>query len=366
MEASVPRAEASVLFMAEPVDLEITDVAFGGAGVARHGGKVYFVPFTAPGDTVRASVTKAQKKFSEARAVEILTPSPDRVVPECEYFTRCGGCAYQHITYARQLALKQRQVEQTLMRVGKFPEVPMRDIVAAPQPLAYRNRIRVHVQDGKPGFFAHRSHELIPIKRCAIAKPAVNDALQRMLRTSVRDGDYTLFGEGAENFFTQTNDAVADALLALVESTVSRGQALLVDAYAGAGFFSGRLAPLFGEVIGIEENEHAVARARNSAAANERHLLGDVAVLLAEVLAAHAMDRTTVILDPPATGLAPRVAPLLAASRPSEILYVSCNPATLARDLAELRSTYRLESVTPLDMFPQTAEIEVLAVLRAA
>jgi 23S rRNA (uracil1939-C5)-methyltransferase len=327
---------------------------------------VYFVPFTAPGDRVRATPVKRQKKFSEARVVEILMPSPDRVVPECEYFTRCGGCAYQHIAYARQLDLKHRQVEQTLRRVGKFPEVPMRPIVPAPHPYAYRNRIRVHVQDGQAGFFAHRSHELIPIRHCPIAKPAVNDSLRRMLRTPLRDGDYTVFADDGEKFFTQTNDAVAEALLALTEQTVTRGQALLIDAYAGAGFFSNRLAPLFTQVIGIEENEHAVERARASSAPNERHLLGDVSMLLAEVLTAHPMGQTSVILDPPATGLAPQVAGLLAMSRPSEILYVSCNPATLARDLGELRSTYRLESVTPLDMFPQTAEIEVLAVLRSA
>ena len=351
--------------MAEFVELEITDVAFGGAGVARHEGKVYFVPFTAPGDKVRVALGRQQRKFSEASVREILTPSPDRVPPQCEYFTRCGGCAYQHIAYARQLELKQRQVDQTLRRVGKFSEIPMQPIVPAPQPYAYRNRIRVHAQDGRAGFFAHRSHELIPITHCEIARPAVNEALQKMLRTPVRDGDYTLFGGEGENFFQQTNDAIAGELLALAGRTVSRGQTLLVDAYAGAGFFSNHLAPMFGEVIGIEENEHAVSRARSNAAPNERHLLGDVSVLLAEVLAGRAMGTTSVILDPPATGLAPRISPLLAAARPSEILYVSCNPATLARDLGELRSTYRLESVTPLDMFPQTAEIEVLAVLRA-
>jgi 23S rRNA (uracil1939-C5)-methyltransferase len=219
--------------------------------------------------------------------------------------------------------------------------------------------------DGRAGFFAHRSHELIPITHCAIARDAVNDSLRDLRRTSVRDGDYTLFARDQNEFFEQTNDEVAAALLALVEQTVRRDQSLLLDAYAGAGFFAHRLAPLFTQVIGIEENEHAVARARGRAAENERHLLGDVSMLLAEILTIHPMDRTTVILDPPATGIAPRVAELLAASRPSEILYVSCNPATLARDLGELRSTYRLESVTPLDMFPQTAEIEVLAVLRA-
>ncbi len=349
--------------MAEFVELQITDVAFGGAGVARHEGKVYFVPFTAPGDSVRVKVTRAQKKFSEASLVSVLAPSPDRTEPQCEYFTRCGGCAYQHITYARQLTLKQQQVEQTLRRVGKFAEVPMRPIVPAPEPYAYRNRIRVHVQDGQAGFFTHRSHALIPITHCAIARPAVNDSLRDLRRSPARDGDYTLFARDGHEFFEQTNDEVASALLTLVEQTVRREQALLLDAYAGAGFFSHRLAPLFGQVIGIEENEHAVERARGKAGANERHLLGDVAMLLAEILGAHPMDRTTVILDPPAIGISPHVADLLAAARPSEILYVSCNPATLARDLGALRSAYRLASVTPLDMFPQTAEIEVLAVL---
>jgi|LakMenEpi03Aug12_release.lakeMendotaPanAssembly.Ray.scaffolds.fasta_scaffold07732_11 23S rRNA (uracil1939-C5)-methyltransferase len=351
--------------MPETVELQITDVAFGGAGVARHEGRVFFVPFTAPGDTVRVKVTRTQKKFSEASLVSVVTPSADRAQPKCEYFTRCGGCSYQHIAYPQQLELKQRQVEQTLRRVGKFAEVPMRPIIPAPEPYAYRNRIRVHVMDGRAGFFAHRSHELIPITHCAIARDAVNDSLRDLRRTSVRDGDYTLFARDQNEFFEQTNDEVAAALLALVEQTVRRDQSLLLDAYAGAGFFAHRLAPLFTQVIGIEENEHAVARARGRAAENERHLLGDVSMLLAEILTIHPMDRTTVILDPPATGIAPRVAELLAASRPSEILYVSCNPATLARDLGELRSTYRLESVTPLDMFPQTAEIEVLAVLRA-
>jgi 23S rRNA (uracil1939-C5)-methyltransferase len=352
--------------MTDILELQITDIAFGGAGVARSGGKVYFVPFTAPGDTVRATPVKDHKRFAEARITEIVTPSPDRVAPKCAYFGRCGGCAYQHLAYPAQLALKQRQVEETLRRVGKLSEVPMRPIVASPHPYAYRNRIRVHVDGGKAGFFMHRSHALIPIERCEIAQPGVNDELQALRRSPVRDGDYTLFARGSTEFFEQVNDAVAQELLALVESTVHRGQSLLIDAYSGAGLFSRRLAPLFAQVIGIEENEHAVSRARKSAAANERHLHGDAAELLAEILAAHPMAQTSVILDPPATGLSPRVADLLAAARPSEILYVSCNPATLARDLSVFRSVYRIDSVTPFDMFPQTAEIEVLTVLRLA
>ena len=352
--------------MAETVELSITDIAFGGAGVARHEGKVCFVPFTAPGDRVRVKLSRNRRKFAEGDVVEILAASPDRVPPPCPYFTRCGGCAYQHIAYARQLEFKHRQVEQTLRRVGRTADVPMRPIVPSPEQYEYRNRIRVHVHDGQAGFFAHRSHELIPIARCEIAQPAVNEAMHELRRTSVRDGDYTLLAGERGEFFEQTNDAVAAELLALVERTVRRDQSLLIDAYCGAGFFAHRLAPLFAEVIGIEENEHAVALARRRAADNERYIAGDVTEYLAEILGNRDMSRTTVILDPPATGIAPRALEFLAATAPSEILYVSCNPATLARDLAILRPRHRLESVTPLDMFPQTAEIEVLAVLHPA
>src|SRR5687767_13920931 len=111
--------------MAELVELEIHDVAFGGAGVARHEGKVLFVPCAAPGEPIRARVVRSRKKFIEAELVEILQPAPERVEPPCLYFGRCGGCAYQHLNYETQLKLKQAQVEQTLRRVGRLAEVPM-------------------------------------------------------------------------------------------------------------------------------------------------------------------------------------------------------------------------------------------------
>ncbi len=350
--------------MAQEIQLEISDVAFGGAGVARLDGKVYFVPFTAPGDTVRARVKRDKKKFAEATLLEVLTPSSNRVKAPCAYFGKCGGCAYQHLTYPEQLALKHRQVEQTLRRVGRLTEVPMRPIVPSPRQYAFRNRIRVHVIDGRAGFFAHASHDLVQIGRCEIAQPAVNEALHDLRRRVTVDGDYTLVARDRSEFFEQTNDEVAAELLALAEKSITPGQSLLIDAYCGGGFFAHHLAPHFKSVIGIEENEHAVAYAQRRAGENERYLAGDVAALLGEALSASDPQRTCVVLDPPATGLAPRVVEFLQGTAPAEILYVSCNPATMARDLAELSRTHRLESVTPLDMFPQTAEIEVLAVLR--
>lgn len=343
------------------IPLIIQDVAFGGKGVARHAGKVVFVPFVIPGEAVTAKIVRDKKKFAEAELVSVDVPSPDRVEPPCPAFGRCGGCAYQHMTYERQLALKSAQVEQTLRRVGRLAEVPMRPAIAAPKPYGYRNRIRVHVADGIVGFFAADAHALIDIEQCAIAAPVVNESLRRLRGAVVRDGDYSLRAPGGGPFFEQTNPEVTKELVALVSGTVARGQKLLVDAYCGGGLFARELTPLFEKVIGIEENAEAVSAARKHAQPHESYIAGDVVDSLGEILATHDATRTTLLLDPPATGLAPRVLDLTVAGAPAEILYVSCNPATLARDLTTLCASYTLLAVTPVDMFPQTAEIEVLA-----
>ncbi len=343
------------------ISLQIHDVAFGGKGVARHDGKVVFVPFTVAGETVTARVLRQKKKFAEAELVSIGHASPDRVEPPCPYFGICGGCAYQHIAYERQLALKSAQVDQTLRRVGRLADVPMRPIIPAEHSYGYRNRIRVHRAGGVTGFYAHDAHAIVDVAECLIAAPEVNASLKSLRTATVPDGDYSLRARGGGPFFEQTNPEVTAALVALVVESVQRGQDLLVDAYAGAGLFAHALAPLFEHVIGIEANAHAVEAARRAALPHECYTAGDVAGHIGEILSMHAAARTTVLLDPPATGLEPRVVDLLIAGAPAEILYISCNPATLARDLAMLCRRYALTAVTPVDMFPQTAEIEVVA-----
>ena len=349
---------------AAPVPIQITDLAFGGSGVARNDGVVWFVPFTIPGEEVSARVMRRKKRFAEAQMVKVLIPSPDRVEPGCPYFGRCGGCTYQHIAYPRQVELKAVQVEQTLRRVGRLAEVPMRDAVASPENYGYRNRIRVHVADGVVGFYAAGAHQLIDIERCPIARPEVNDALTELRSHPVQDGDYVLRVAERGLFFEQTNDGVARLLLDLVRAAIRPNQKTLIDAYCGAGFFAKGMVDLFPEIIGIEENTHAVDYARSNAQEHERYLCGSVDDRLGDVLVSHDMAATTLVLDPPAAGLSPRVADLLMGTSPAHVLYVSCDPATMARDLGLLcRSAFRLVSVTPLDMFPQTAEIEVLAEL---
>jgi tRNA/tmRNA/rRNA uracil-C5-methylase (TrmA/RlmC/RlmD family) len=371
------------------VDLKIEDIAFGGKGVARENGRAVFIPFTIDGETVSAEIVREKKKFSEAEVVDVRERSPHRVSPECPYFGRCGGCSYQHINYEHQLTIKWRQVRDVLQRIGKLTDIPMRPIIPSPVAYHYRNRITVHAQDGVIGFFRRESHRLIDIESCPIALDEANQVLAQLRAARPRDGHYTLRATTSrQRIFSQTNDAVANALLDLISQLVPPTQKLLIDAYCGAGFFAKRLLDKFDRVIGIDWDKFAIQAAQATATAKETYIAGDVAIELGQVAAFHrtATGRlasgpegstarwgsiapthanTTVIVDPPASGLTDAVRKALIDIAPATLIYVSCYPPTLARDLSELERQFTIESVTPLDMFPQTAEIEVVVHLQA-
>jgi 23S rRNA (uracil1939-C5)-methyltransferase len=359
------------------VNLRIGDVAFGGKGVAREQGKAVFVPYTIEGELVSAEIVREKRQFAEAELVEVKQSSPNRVTPQCPYFGRCGGCAYQHIDYEHQLAIKWRQVRDALQRIGKLRDVPMRPIIPSPRQYEYRNRITVHAQDGVIGFFRRDSRRLIAIERCPISSDEVNRALAELREQKhVRDGHYTLRGASEPRVFSQVNHGVAQALRNLIVDLVPANQDLLIDAYCGAGFFAKTLLDKFERVIGIDWDRFAIAAAKESASDKETYVAGDVEDVEAAVSAASASGdvqsrafgtsaATTIIVDPPAAGLTEGIRTAITNLAPETLIYVSCNPPTLARDLKELQHRFAINSVTPLDMFPQTADIEVLAHLEA-
>jgi 23S rRNA (uracil1939-C5)-methyltransferase len=342
----------------------MADVAFGGKGVARDEGKAVFIPFTIEGERITANIVREKKQFAEGELVELLAPSPNRVEPECPYFGRCGGCSYQHISYAHQLEIKTKQVEQAMRRIGRLAEPPMQPMIPSPREYAYRNRITVHAEDNVVGFYRRDVHELMDIERCPIAAPEVNESLAKLRTGRVRDGHYTLRADSGPRVFAQTNDAVADALAGLIADMLSSGGDLLIDAFCGAGFFSKRLSEKFKRVVGIDWDRFAIAAAQENASPNEKYISGDVGTELRWLLEANDPAATTLIVDPPATGLSPENRRAILDSPAQTMIYVSCNPPTLARDIAELQRKFSVISITPLDMFPQTAEIEVVAHLR--
>jgi 23S rRNA (uracil1939-C5)-methyltransferase len=376
------------------VELTIHDVAFGGKGVARDGGKAVFVPYTIDGETITAEVVREKKQFAEGELVAIQEKSPHRVSPPCPYFGRCGGCAYQHIDYEHQVGIKWRQVRDVLRRIGKIPEPPLRPIIPSPDCYGYRNRITVHVQDGVIGFFRRESNRLIDIEACPISREEVNQELRRLRESAPRDGHYTLRASAGPRVFSQTNDTVGEALRQLVVGLIAPNQELLIDAFCGSGFFAKALVEKFNRIIGIDWDQFAIEEARKTASGKEIYIAGDVEAVL--VAAAHprsqqdfgnpdriaipestkqpqadsvpwplgSMAGATLIVDPPAIGLTNGIRKSIIDIAPDAVIYVSCNPATLARDLNDLAQAFDIVSITPLDMFPQTAEIEAVAHLK--
>ena len=352
------------------VDLKIGDIAFGGKGVARENGKAVFIPFTIEGELVSAQITREKKQFAEAEIVDLREKSPHRVEPPCPYFGRCGGCAYQHIDYAHQLEVKSRQVRDVLQRIGKLKDVPLRAIIPSPLTYAYRNRVTVHAENGVIGYYRRDSHRLIDVERCPIAMDEVNRELADLRRPNVRDGHYTLRGRSGPRVFSQTNDGVANALRDLIVQLMPPNQELLIDAFCGAGFFAKAVVDKFERIVGIDWDRFAIAAAQESASEKETYIAGDVAEelvargRLGSIAPTFRADKTALIVDPPAIGLSAQIRQSIVDLAPATLIYVSCNPATLARDLTDLQHRFKIESVTPLDMFPQTAEIEVVAQLQ--
>jgi 23S rRNA (uracil1939-C5)-methyltransferase len=244
----------------------------------------------------------------------------------------------------------------------------MRPIVPSPLPDGYRNRITVHVQENVVGFYRRDVHELMDIAHCPISMPEVNDALAQLRATPPRDGHYSLRAHSGPRVFAQTNDAVAGAIADFIATIVGQESHLLIDAFCGAGFFAKRLASKFQRVIGIDWDRFAIDAARKDAQPNETYVAGDVAVELAKASRSgdFPVADWTLILDPPATGLTEAMRRVILDYPPDTMVYVSCNPPTLARDLAELQQRFSIISITPFDMFPQTAEIEAVVHLQNA
>ncbi len=334
--------------------LEIADVAFGGDGVARHEGRVVFVPLTAPGDVVEARVVSERKGFLRAEVQRVIEPSPDREEPGCRHFGRCGGCCYQHIRYPAQLALKQKQVREALSRIGKIAEPPVSEIIPSPEPYGYRNRITVHAAGGVVGFWSRDGASLVDVDRCPIAGEQVNARLAELRARAPFEGHFSLREAGLpRSGFAQANRFLLDALRAAVTEAFAPGGEQLFEGYCGSGFFTAALAGMFREVEACDSDSRLLRDVPEIENVTWRH--GDVG----EWLPGSKAD--AVLLDPPREGLPRDVIDALKRRPPARLVYVSCDPPTFARDAGRLSGALRLESVKPIDLFPQTAQIECVA-----
>jgi tRNA/tmRNA/rRNA uracil-C5-methylase (TrmA/RlmC/RlmD family) len=370
---------------ADKISLTIHDLAFGGEGVGRIDDFVVFVPFVIVGETVEVEITEVKKNFARAKLLRVVTPSPERVTPECRYFTQCGGCQYQHIGYAAQLRFKHKQIADLFERFGKIARELVAPVIPCPSPYGYRNRIMIRSQWNGPakkleiGFIRADNNFVVDIEECKIAEPVLNEQIKEVRANPPPKGGIKVVlrvqpenWDVPESSFFQNNFFLLPKLVETVRDFLKAGGAKhLVDLYCGVGFFGIETADVVESFVGVESDQLAIKAARKNAETrnikNGEFIAAQVEDILPELLQKFSPERTAVILDPPRKGCRPETLRLLRETRPAQIIYVSCHPATMARDLNILcaEGVFELARVQPLDMFPQTQHVECVADLRA-
>ena len=435
------------------MQLKIEKLIYGGDGLARlpadeHGpGKAVFVPFVISGETVETTVTESRSGFTRAKAERIISPSAHRIEPGCPYFTRCGGCHYQHIDYLAQLRAKVDILRETLRRTAKL-ELEQKVVVHGAEPWEYRNRTRMHVRHEPKfalGYFSYGSHTLLAVERCPISSslinegirwvsmlgldgriprnmhgvqffanqddtrlmveayvhpgtdpatfqpfitelrrlvaeiagviifptsPADDDSRQRAPLTSMHAEPSQAIGDGALTYhaagfdyrvsggsFFQTNRFLVDKLVEVVVGNRT-GRAAL-DLYAGAGLFTLPLSRNFDQVFAVEASLQSFSDLRHNSPVNVKCLRMSTEAFLAGRAVKLAPD--LIVVDPPRAGLGEKGTRALCRMSASHVTYVSCDPATLSRDLRLLlESGYRVEQAHLVDLFPQTYHMETV------
>lgn len=387
----------------QEIELTIDNLSNMGHGVGRVDNWVVFVPYTLPGERVRARVYRNDKNCSMADLVEVLEPSPQRVEPVCPVYGYCGGCQYQHLDYAAQLEWKTAQVAD-LLRLQAGLEKEVRPAIASPQIYGYRSKITPHFHKpkdakmGNIGFLRVGSRtEVCDVKQCPIAMEPINEALpplrkavqqaaaqyrrgatllMRVSEGSVITNNNAVCTEHVGNLtfnflagdFFQNNPYILPAFTGYVaEQARAGGARYLVDAYCGSGLFALTLAPHFEKVLGVEVSETSADWARANARSNginHASFLAASAEAIFEQVDFPAHE-TAVVIDPPRKGCDMAFLSQLFAFGPARVVYVSCNPATQIRDLAEFdKAGYEVVEVQPFDLFPQTKHLECVATLR--
>ena len=388
----------------ELATLRLEELGELGDTIAHLNGEAVNVFGGIPGEEVVARIVRYRRRRRQrvsGLVTEVIEPSPHRVEPPCAFFGACTGCQWQHIDYGHQLALKRGVVRRAIAEYESLRQVEVSAVLPAPSPFGYRNHARFTVRfQGTLGFVNRITRRFVKIDECMLMLPGINNTLgelqgrsaetsQLSVRYGHRTGDFLIqptmqnpdiplpsgqthyeerlldrtFRVASPSFF-QVNTAQAERMFELVRSRLSVGrESVLVDAFAGVGTFAALMAPYAGRVVAIEDSSAAIRDAEANAAGLDNVEL--VEGRTEEVLSSMEERPDAVILDPPRAGCHRDALDALARLAAPRVVYVSCDPATLARDLDVMAGAgYVVESLEPVDMFPQTYHVECVATLR--
>jgi len=360
---------------------KIESIASNGAGILRHDGQVIFAPFTAVGDEVLVEITKTRKNYAEAVLKEIKIAGLARISPVCPYFKKCGGCKLQHISYEEQLRVKMEFLSSSLRKIGKLLDVKPLPIAPAKNIYSYRRHIRLHRKNGAIGFVSNDREGIIDIEYCPIFDERDREKIASLKTRNISNCeeivlhkysdqntlefsiDELTFSYG-EKSFVQANPEMAENIYREVRSQVKETRPRkILDLYCGVGATTLLSAAFADEILGVEFNSSAVKLARKNQRrnkiANASFMRADVDKKLASILENFKPD--FMIINPPRTGMSKASRDALTADPSGNLLYISCSHATLARDLKDIMACgYKIATIKPYDMFPQTVHMEVV------
>ncbi len=408
----------------DEIEITLDSLIYGGDALGRlPDGRLVFVPYALPGETVTVRLTEEKRRHARAELMEVLTPSPERVAPRCRHFGVCGGCHYQHLDYAAQLAAKQAILKEQLQRIAGIQDPPLRAPVSSPWAWGYRNHVQFHLtSSGALGYQMARSDKAFPIQECHLPEEPLNavwpqlefeplpgleriglragagDEIQLILESSQPDPPEisvedlplsvvhtspwgTLVLAGSEyveievlgrslrvsaGAFFQANRQVAERMVTyLLECLPLEPGATLLELYSGVGLFSAFIASHVKRLVCVESSPQACADFEANLEAFDNVELYEATA--GQVLGGLDLQLDAVLVDPPRAGLGRDVVAGILALQPRMIAYVSCDPATLGRDARQLiGGGYQLAHITLFDAFPQTYHIESISVWQAA
>lgn len=401
------------------IDITVSTLTYGGEGLGRlEDGRAVFVPYVLPGEEVRIRLAEEKRRFARAKLVEVLKPSAIRIEPRCPHFTTCGGCHYQHMSHSDQLEVKAGILTDQLERIGGINNAPIRPTIPAPFPWNYRNHVQFHLtKDGYLGYMEAKSDEVFGIKECHLPELPINSIWPQLkfepiqdlegvgLRVGIEDdiqlilesnelnapdlsvenlalsvvhlspagtlvlagSDYVLvelrerlFRVSAGSFF-QVNTPMAAVMVEHILSNLQlKPSSTILDVYCGVGLFSAFLAQAGVRVVGIESNSYACDDFVINLDAFDNIELYEAKV--EAVLHNLKFNAAVILVDPPRSGLSRRAMQGILAQEAHSLVYISCDPATLARDARKLSDRgYQLTQITPFDLFPQTYHIECIS-----
>lgn len=347
--------------------IKIEKLVYRGHGVGDAQGKKIFVPFSAPGDVLDVEIIDDHGTYADAQITNVIEPSSCRVNPACPVFGGCGACQWQHLSYECQIEWKRNILIETLNRIGKLnvSEDLVSPTLKSPNEWHYRNRIQLHVDSkGQVGFYKAKSKEVVEFKECLIAEEDLNSKLNEM-RDELRHRNRGISLRNEEGpSFSQINTAQNEQLKKiLVEWLKEVPHDNVLELHAGSGNFTFSIASIARKVWASDIDGRAIRHAKDLKQQDNVSNIEFYCEPAYKTLKRYNDPYDTLVLDPPRKGAAEAIESILS-NMPISILYISCDPATLARDLGQLVfAGYKLKRVMPVDMFPQTYHIESVSIL---